>query len=178
MSFTGENTMKNSRKMLGIAIVAAAAFGMGAGAVAEDMAAPMSPTAGAGMGKGGGKMAEELGLSGEKATQFKDEMKQHHATMKGLMDKGKMALEKLDAAVQAKAADAELTADLDALDAVRKDMEAEKTRNITAMRAMLDPMQQAQMALKEAKHMMSMMGGMEGGESMHAKPAPEAGATK
>jgi Spy/CpxP family protein refolding chaperone len=159
--------MNRTKKTLGIVMLAAAALSLRPAILAADgdaapAAADMSPTAAAqGSGAhGGGKMMQELGLTGDQATQFKSERKQHRETMMGLRDKLKASLSTLETQVSSKASDSDITATLDALSAARKDMEAEQSRFMAAIKTILNPMQQAQVVLMEVKMMAAEMGGM------------------
>jgi hypothetical protein len=183
--------MQLSKKMLGIMVLAAAA-GIGSRAVADDAAAGAATSAAApaaapasvapagqmageqGEGGKGGKFAAALGLSDDQLGQFRSEEKQHREAMKALMEKGKAGFEKLAGQVEAKAGDDELKATLDSLEGVKKDREAEDSRHIAALKALLNPTQQAKVLLRDARRMMEemkSMGKAEGG-------APDAGASK
>jgi Spy/CpxP family protein refolding chaperone len=168
--------MNRSKSALGIAMITAAAFGLRPSSLAAEgentQPTGMSPTAGAeaegAAPHGGGRMMEALGLSPQQASQFKAERKQHREAMMALRDKLKDALGKLETEVDSKASDSDISATLDALGAARKDLEAEQARFMTAVKAFLSPMQQAQVLLMEMRMMATEMSSMRGKAAMPA----------
>jgi hypothetical protein len=93
------------------------------------------------------KIKEKLGLSDEQASKFRDENKQHHEAMQPLRDKRKGLMKSLEDQVKAEAGDSAIQATLQDLEAVQKEIDTENQRHVDALKAMLNPTQQAKVLL-------------------------------
>lgn len=114
------------------------------------------------------KMKDELGLSDAQVEKIKALHKDEGGEMKAAREKTKKDVDALKALVEKKGADADITAAINALQADRKAMEADREKKQEAMRAILTPLQQGKMVLQMVEHM------REGMERMH-EDGPEGG---
>jgi Spy/CpxP family protein refolding chaperone len=117
-------------------------------------------------GPHGDMMKKKLELSDEQEKKMKEEHKANEAVIKPLREKIKIDVDTLRLLVDKKASDSELSKALDELQADRKALQAQQEKHISDLRAILNPMQQAKMAVSMAGMMEhGMMGGrMEGHE--------------
>ena len=107
-----------------------------------------------GEGRGGGWMKKELGLSDDQAKKFEEVAKAGREAEKALMDKAKLDLDSLRLLVDKKAADGDLTAQIEKLKADKQAIEAQRQKDMDAKAAILSPMQQAKAAIMMADRMM------------------------
>jgi Spy/CpxP family protein refolding chaperone len=112
-------------------------------------------------GQHGDMMKKKLDLSDEQDQKMKEAHKANQAAMKPLKEKLKIDVDTLRLLVDKKASDSELSKALDELHKDRLAMQALQEKHIAELKAILNPMQQAKLAVSMAgmiEH--GMMGGM------------------
>jgi Spy/CpxP family protein refolding chaperone len=111
-------------------------------------------------------LKDRLGLTDDQAAKVKAAHEALQAAMKPLREKAKESRRKLEEQVRGLASDKDIQATLDALDANRKAMQAEREKAESSMASALKPYQRAKMRLMMAHRMKARRhgrGGPEGG---------------
>lgn len=99
------------------------------------------------------RMKEALGLSEEQAGKLKSLRRAHVEAAEELRGKLRASMRKLQAQLEDKAGDKELSATLDSIAASRKALAGERERFESALSAVLTPSQRAQMLAARARMM-------------------------
>jgi Spy/CpxP family protein refolding chaperone len=127
---------------------------LAAGALAASARAEEGGKDGARKEHAGKMLKERLGLSDDQADKLKAAWDAQKAAMKPLREAAKEGRRKLEEQVRGLASDKEIQATLDALDANRKAMLAERQKVEATLASVLKPSQRAKLRLMMARRMM------------------------
>jgi Spy/CpxP family protein refolding chaperone len=97
--------------------------------------------------EGAAKMNKGLGLTDEQAAKMKDARKANREAVRAIHEKAVEHADKLKDLLEKKASDAELSAAIGALKQDKKAMQDQEEKQMAAVQAILNPTQQAKMAL-------------------------------